>query len=135
MREALSKMPPAVFSVVTVLAILWLTLAPKPLGENPPPLFPGADKLAHGVMFGGLTAMMLLDWQRIHRWQRTRWGMVTLYATAVSFFGVFIECAQNLMNQGRGFEWMDIVADTAGAFLVAVVWMPLQKFWVKIPSN
>lgn len=126
----LSKLPPAIFTILTVAAILWLTLAPKPLGDNPPELFPGADKIVHGIMFGGLTAMMILDWQRIHQWQPATWGMVTLYATAVSFFGVFIECAQNMMDQGRGFEWWDICADTLGAFVVAVVWIPLQKFWL-----
>lgn len=133
LRKWLSKLPPAIFSIITTIAILWLTLAPKPLGENPPPLFPGADKLAHGFMFGGLTAMMLLDWQRIHRWQSVSWGMTTIYATAVSFFGIFIECAQNMMQQGRGFEWWDIVADTVGAFTIAIIWIPIQKFW--LPKN
>ena len=131
LRDALSKVPKGLFSLLTIAAILWLTLAPKPLGENPPPLFPGADKIAHGLMFGGLTAMMLLDWQRIHQWDRVTIGMSTLYATAVAIFGVFIECVQNMMGMGRGFEWWDIVADTVGAFVVALVWIPLQKFWLQ----
>ena len=131
LRDALSKVPKGLFSLLTIAAILWLTLAPKPLGENPPPLFPGADKIAHGLMFGGLTAMMLLDWQRIHQWDRVTIGMSTLYATAVAIFGVFIECVQNMMGMGRGFEWWDIVADTVGAFVVALVWIPLQKIWLQ----
>ncbi|MCH5227137.1 MAG: VanZ family protein [Muribaculaceae bacterium] len=128
----LSKLPPALFTIITGVVILWLTLAPKPLGEHPPQLFPGADKLAHGLMFGGLTAMMLFDWQRVHQWERASWGMATLYATAVTFFGIFIECAQNLMQQGRGFEWGDILADTIGAFTFAILWMLLQKYWLRI---
>ena len=131
-RRSLSKLPIAVFTVVTVALILWLTLAPKPLGEEPPQLFPGADKVVHGLMFGFLTAMMLLDWQRIHSWSKVTWGMSTLYATAVSFFGIFIECAQNMMGMGRSFDWWDIAADTIGAFLVAVLWMLMQKFWLPI---
>lgn len=131
-RQILSKLPAAIFSVFTVILILWLTLAPKPLGDDPPQLFPGADKIVHAIMFGFLTAMMLLDWQRIHGWERATWGMSTLYATAVSFFGIFIECAQSFMGLGRGFDWWDILADAIGAFLIAVLWIPLQKFWLPI---
>lgn len=134
-RQNLTKWPPALFTIITTGVILWLTLAPKPLGEEPPQLFPGADKVVHGIMFGFLTAMMLLDWQRVHGWSRASWGMATIYATAVSFFGIFIECAQNLMALGRGFDWWDIVADTAGSFLVAILWIPLQKFWLPVESK
>lgn len=102
------------------------------MGDNAPQLFQGADKVVHALMFGFLTAMMLLDWQRIHNWARATWGMVTLYATAVSIIGITIECAQQMMGLGRGFDWWDIVADTVGAFLVAALWMLLQKFWLPI---
>lgn len=128
----MTKLPAAVFTVVTGGVILWLTLAPKPLGDDPPKLFPGADKVVHAMMFGFLEAMMLLDWQRIHNWQKATWAMATLYATAVSFFGIFIECAQSYMGLGRGFEVGDIIADTVGPFLIASIWIPLQKYWLPI---
>lgn len=131
-RKSLSKWPPAILSAITVLIILWLTLAPKPLGDDPPQLFPGADKIVHALMFGFLTAMMLLDWQRINNWKKVSWGMSILYGVAVSFFGIFIECAQNLMGLGRGFDWWDILADVTGAFLVAIIWMLSQHFWINI---
>lgn len=134
-RERLSKLPSAIFTIITGMLILWLTLAPKPLGDEPPQLFQGADKIVHGLMFGFLTAMMLLDWQRVHCWLKVSFGMATLYATAVSFFGIFIECAQSMMDLGRSFDWWDIVADVAGAFLIALLWLPLQKFWLPITSK
>ena len=129
-RMSLSKLPPAILSGITLLAILWLTLAPKPLGDNAPTLFEGADKVVHGLMFGFLTAIMLLDWQRIHCWQRVTWGQATLYATCTSFIGMAIEFAQEYMSLGRGFEGSDILADTIGAFSFAVAWVLLQKFWL-----
>ena len=132
LRQRLSKFPRSIFTVITVVVILWLTLAPKPLGDDPPALFPGADKLAHALMFGFLTAMMLFDRQRTHDWKRTGWKIATLYAITVSCFGILIECAQYLMGLGRGFELWDIVADTAGAFLVAIIWIPMQKYWLPV---
>ena len=129
MKRYLSRLPAWFFSCLTFLAIIWLTLAPKPLGEKPPPLFPGADKLAHGIMFGGLTAMMLLDWQRKHEWKDIGPGRDILYAVGVSMFGVLIEIMQAVMDLGRGFEYSDIVADTIGSFFFASIFLFSQKFW------
>lgn len=129
-RQRLSKLPPALFSGITLLVILWLTLAPKPLGNETPKLFPGADKVVHGLMFGFLAAVMLLDWQRIHRWQKVSWGQVTLYATFTSFIGIAIEFTQEFMGLGRGFEGADIVADIIGSFVMASAWMLFQKIWL-----
>ena len=131
LRQRLSMLPPALFTVITVIAILWLTLFPKPLGDEPPRLFPGADKIVHGLMFGFLTVMMLLDWQRRHRWTKVTWGLATLYATSNSIFGLATECAQSMMGIGREFEWADTLADTVGCFVFAVLWMFTQKNWLR----
>lgn len=111
------------------MLILWLTLAPKPLGDDAPSLFPGADKIAHGLMFGFLTMMMLLDWQRRNQWRPTSWIRSLTDAACASLLGILIEFAQAYMNLGRGFEYADMVADTIGSFTIAIVWMFFQKFW------
>ena len=129
-RRCLSLLPSWLFSIITLVAILWLTLAPKPLGDNPPPLFPGADKLAHGIMFGGFVAMMLLDWQRKHSWKKVWWQRALFYAIFSALLGILVEFAQANMGLGRGFEYPDMVADTIGAFFIAIFWIYLQKYWV-----
>ena len=129
-RKSLSRLPKWLFSILTILAILWLTLAPKPLGENPPPLFPGADKIAHGIMFGALVAMLMLDWQRKNLWIPVKAKRSMIYAFYVSIFGIVIEIAQYNMGLGRGFEYADILADTIGAFLFAFLYLFFQKFWM-----
>ena len=128
-RRSLSLLPAWFFTIATCLAILWLTLAPKPLGENPPPLFPGADKLAHGIMFGGFVAMMLLDWQRKHRWHKIWLQRALICAFLSSLLGILIEFAQANMGLGRGFEYADMIADTLGSFFVAFLWIVLQRYW------
>ena len=68
-RNLLSRFPGWLFTVLTILIILWLTLMPDPLGDDAPSLFPGADKLVHAIMFGFLTTMIMLDRQRRNRWK------------------------------------------------------------------
>lgn len=130
-RQQLSKIPAALFSALTVIAIFLLTLLPRPLGDDTPKLFEGADKIVHAIMFGFLTVMMLLDWQRKHDWQKTIWSQATLYATSSSILGAITECLQSYMGLGRSFEWTDIVADSVGAFLFAAIWMVCQKYWLQ----
>lgn len=129
-KKILTQLPKWTLSVITTIAILWLTLAPKPLGDEPPQLFPGADKIVHGIMFGGLSIMMLLDWQRKNRWKPIWWTRAIGCAVISSIFGILIEYAQASMDVGRGMEEGDMLADTIGAFLFVIIWMFCQNFWV-----
>lgn len=131
-KEFLTKIPAGLLSLFTLSAILWLTLAPKPLGENPPPLFPGADKIAHALMFGGFAMMLLLDYQRHHRWGRVLWEKAFSAAFISSATGVAIEVAQKWMGLGRGFEFADILADMAGSFMFAWIFFMSQRVWISL---
>lgn len=121
----LSRLPRGLFSVLTLLLILWLTLSPDPLGDESPTLFPGADKVAHALMFGFLTTMILFDSIRRHAWRPVKISIIwlaVLFSTAV---GILIEYAQLNMALGRGFEYTDMIADFIGALLCGVGWMLL----------
>ena len=130
LRNQLSRLPAGLFSIIVFLTIMWLTLSSKPLGENPPPMFPGADKLAHAIMFGGFVVVMLLDWQRKHGWKRVGWIRAIICGVISSFVGILVEFAQANMGLGRSFEYDDMTADTVGAFLFAVSYLILQKEWL-----
>ena len=132
LQRYLSKLPAWLFTILTLILILWLTLAPKPLGDNSPKLFPGADTVVHGLMFGFFTLMMLFDWQRRHYWRKTRWLRAMGYALVSSMLGIAIEYIQASMKLGRGFEYNDMIADTIGAFTIAICWMIFQNFWLDI---
>lgn len=129
-RRSLSAVPSWLFTVIVFLAIIWLTLAPKPLGEEMPPLFEGADKIAHAIMFGGFSIVMLLDWQRKHSWKPVYVRRVIAVALISSLLGAIIEVLQTSMGMGRGFEYGDIIADTVGAFLFAWLYFVWQKYWI-----
>ncbi|MCH5235396.1 MAG: VanZ family protein [Muribaculaceae bacterium] len=127
LRKSLSRLPAWLLSIVTMLVILWLTLAPKPLGDEPPSLFEGADKVVHGLMFGFLTSMMLLDWERKHHWKKAYPGRIFVCATLSATLGILIEFVQAGMGLGRGFEYGDIAADTIGAYIFAILWLCLPN--------
>ena len=128
-KELLSRMPKWIFTVLTVLLILWLTLAPDPLGDDSPELFPGADKIVHAIMFGFLTGMILLDRERKGDWSPLGKPCIAIAGISSAAFGIIIEFIQRAMDMGRGFEVADMIADCIGALLCSVLWMWLQPRW------
>ncbi len=118
----ISKLPPWSLTLVTLILILWLTLSPKPLGDDPPELFPGADKIVHGLMFGFLLLMILVDRKRSKGWKAVGFVFVAVSAILVILLGVAIEEMQGMMELGRSYDVADIYADSAGTVAVAVGW-------------
>ena len=122
LQRLLAAFPSGAFSVLSVLLILWLTLSPDPLGENSPRLFPGADKVAHFLMFGFLTAIFAFDRTRRDRWRPVSRSFLISAAVASTLLGCLIEVAQLKMELGRGFEYTDMLADFVGATLSGLGW-------------
>lgn len=128
-KRFLTALPKWLLSGITLTAILWLTLAPKPFGDTDIPLFPGADKLAHALMFGSLTAMLCLDRQRTSAWKRVSTRFVLSAAACSGLLGLAIEYLQLRMQVGRSFEPADAYSDIAGSCMIAVCWIFLQPHW------
>lgn len=157
-KRTLQRWPSWILTIVVSLAILYLTLVPHPLPDDTPQLFPGADKVVHALMFGGLTFVILLDTQRRKNyplpkgksmadnreprgiekgeageqatfWQPLSKRYVWTVAAISALAGIVIECLQWAMGLGRGFEVADIVADTVGSFVFAALWLVFQHHW------
>lgn len=116
-----------VASVILIAMILFLTLSPNPLPDKTPPMFPGADKLAHAAMFGALALTLLFDYRLINRRLPSVRAAVATTAAA-SVFGGLIEILQQAMGMGRTAEWGDFVADTAGAFGALALFLIILRF-------
>ncbi len=74
------------------------------------PLFPGADKIIHILMYAGLAG--LLQWTLAGKC-RTHLQLVILLLIA-SAYGLLIEVLQHTLTT-RSFEWADAAANTLGA--------------------
>lgn len=114
------RLPAWLLTVLTVGAVLWLTLAPQPLPDNDIPLFPGADKLVHAAMFGGVTLVLWADWRMTRHRPLAVWQTALCAVIAIALGGA-IEIAQGTMNLGRSADFADFVADTIGSLAVMAI--------------
>lgn len=124
----LQKIPPYLFTGVVIIAILYLTLVPKPFGDEDIPLFPGADKLVHACMFGGLAITFIFDRFRTGKKLSLKGAFTTAVLSAV--FGIIIEIVQESMQLGRSGDIYDAWADMIGAFAAVPLGMLLH--WVNV---
>ncbi len=118
-KKILERLPAFTLTAVCLAAILWLTLASRPLGDNDIQLFPHADKVVHAVMFGGFAFCILLDRIRTDGWRPTTAKEAAAAAVAAVALGIVTELAQNAMHLGRSGDPADLLADAAGAILTA----------------
>lgn len=110
-------------SILTFSVVLYATLWPDPVGAEEVSLFPGADKLIHAIMMGGLASAVLFDWRRSGR-SLSRRFIVSVACVAV-LFSALDEIAQNAMNLGRALEFLDFLADTGGIIIASFAAPPV----------
>ena len=124
MYKFITRLPAWTFTVVIVAVICYLTLVPRPLPDMDMPMFPGADKIVHGIMFGALAGAICLDMARKRGLQVLTVRLLLAAFVIASIAGGVIELAQGAMAMGRGCDSWDFVADAAGALLAVVVARP-----------
>lgn len=123
LRAVLAKVPHWLLTILCLAAILYLTLSPEPLGDEDISLFPGFDKLAHGIMFFGLTLCMEIDLTRLEGWRRLTLPQVSLLVVIGMGVGIGVEYLQKVMELGRALEFWDMAADGFGAVIAGALWM------------
>lgn len=105
-------------SLLVVAVIVYATLFPDPLPDDPAFAIPHLDKLIHAIMFGGMAGALAFDYRRSHP-APPRLGHRTMAACCLiaAAFGLVIELAQEAMGLGRsGDEW-DFIADCTGTIV------------------
>lgn len=106
-------------AIVVAIAIALLTLMPLPDDGVQMPVFDGADKLIHAVMFGVLALAIIWDWVRSGCGFQLDGRKATTAVVVVSIYGGLIELLQSVMGEGRSGDLYDWIADDAGAILAA----------------
>lgn len=122
-------------SILILVAVLWLTLAPHPVGDMDVPLFEGADKVVHAAMFMVLTFAVLFDLMRTRGWQQVSLPVISVVVFAAGLLGILTECLQNVMGTGRSMEILDMGADFIGAVFGGVIWIIYQSLHLFAESD
>ena len=125
--KILDRIPRFLTSAVVTAGVLYLTLAPRPFGSVRIPLFEGADKVVHFMMFFAMAFAYHFDFRRgkkpVDEARLMGWIFVSLSA-----FGGLIELAQWKMRMGRSGDWYDLPADIAGAvYGIILAWLISAK--------
>ena len=125
--KILDRIPRFLTSAVVTAGVLYLTLAPRPVGSVRIPLFEGADKVVHFMMFFAMAFAYHFDFRRgkkpVDEARLMGWIFVSLSA-----FGGLIELAQWKMRMGRSGDWYDLLADIAGAvYGIILAWLISAK--------
>lgn len=114
-------------TALTLAVVLYATWWPDPMGENTIPLFPGADKLIHAVMMGGLAAAAMFDYKRtvVTRGVRLSIRVIGAIVVATAIFSIIDEIVQGEMDLGRTCDFYDILADWGGIIIAALMAPPV----------
>lgn len=125
--KILDGIPRFLTSAVVTAGVLYLALAPRPFGSVRIPLFEGADKVVHFMMFFAMAFAYHFDFRRgkkpVDEARLMGWIFVSLSA-----FGGLIELAQWKMRMGRSGDWYDLLADIAGAvYGIILAWLISAK--------
>lgn len=129
-------------SALTLLVVLWATLAKDPTGDVSVPMFEGADKIVHFIMFGGLTGAFIFDRHRAlwHSGRKPSAPFITVLVIAMTAFAFADEWAQDAMHLGRTADAADLLADAAGILTGAITAPPvvarvLRRYHRRHPSS
>jgi len=93
-----------------------LTCFPAPEVAKEIPVFPGADKLVHAIMFGGVVAALVFDTCRRTPDSLTRARTIVFLVISVVLGGA-IEIVQAVADVSRSGDFYDFVADCIGAYV------------------
>lgn len=126
--EIFRRIPPYQPTLVVFVIILYLTILPKPFEDDNITLFPGADKLVHACMFGGLAITYFFDRFRSKKILNMQGALIV--SLIVSITGTAIELVQQWMDAGRSGDIYDAIADTIGAF--AAIPLAAWLHWVHV---
>ena len=127
MFKLLCKVPTGVFSAFFSFVVLYLCLAPQPLGEQQGWFsFPGADKVVHCGMFFVRAAAYMWDYCKAAKSHSNVKAMALIAVVAIAIGGL-VEVAQGVMGLGRSMDMWDLLADSVGAIAAFVVMVLLQR--------
>lgn len=115
--KIIRKVPAGLMTMAIVVTIAYVSLDGDPFDASMIPLFEGADKVIHAIMYFTLVAVLLFDAVKFRKCGKA----VTLASVVVAFaYSALMEYLQDQMGLGRTASVADLVANLTGACLGAL---------------
>ena len=111
------------FSCVLIAAIWYLSLlfeAP----ETPLDDVPLVDKWVHMVMYGGTFSVLWIEYIRQHKYPDYKKLLIWAFIAPIVMSGI-LELLQEYCTETRQGEWTDLLANSIGVILAAVIGLAL----------
>jgi len=118
--------------LVTVWAAIILVLCGMPPQDVDKVKFfdlPYMDKIVHFALYFVLAMLVMAVLTLNSHLKTSRWTYI-ITITICLLYGWLIEVLQRAFFPGRSFEWLDVVADTAGAVVGVLLYKKVSR-WVK----
>ena len=114
------------FSLLCILLIWTLSLLPF-FPETPLDDVAFIDKWTHLVMYGGTCCVIW--WEYLHSHQKVNYNRLFLFAwLAPLLMSGLLELLQEYCTTTRSGEWIDLLANTTGVTLAALIGLIYMKF-------
>lgn len=108
-------------SIILALGILYLSFAPPSTFQGVPS-FTYEDKLVHLLLYAGLTCVLIFDFRRYAKNNKTNTlGFVSVCLVFPVFLGGLVEILQPMYFAPRTGEWSDLLSDILGTLLGLLV--------------
>jgi len=109
-----------ILSIIVALVILYLSLADSQSFDDVPFLnIPYFDKIAHFLMYFGLMSVIVFE----HRNAIIGRAQLGLIALIPFLYGILMEILQLTVAANRSGNIFDIIANTTGIIVAALLWL------------
>lgn len=121
------RMPYFLLVALYCAGIFWLSNMPEPPRPvQPPAMIPGADKIAHAVLYAGLTCCLSFGIRRSNK-NPPVWAQWYVPVGFAILYGISDEVHQSFVPKRSADPW-DVLADAIGAIIAQLVlfraWKP-----------
>ena len=120
MQQTFKMVKKNILSIIVALVILYLSLADSQTFDDVPFLnIPYFDKIAHFLMYFGLMSVILFE----HRNAIIGRAQLGLIALIPFIYGILMEILQLTVSANRSGNIFDVVANSAGIIIAALLWL------------
>lgn len=117
LNKIFKVIPLGVSSVIVLVLIAYLSLDRDPFDASKTILFPGADKVIHGIMYFTLSVVFCFDYIKQRGCRPIKTYCLCICALVAFAYSVLMEYLQGIMDIGRSASIYDAIANFVGALL------------------